>query len=274
MSERLSAWWEPDLRAAALHSSTLATLPRTFRKAPGAAVDGCDVAAISGRSADWPVVACSAIESGARGLLLTDVSHHLPAALVGLEELSHRVASTGAAVVAHTPWASHPALAEAADAMRGDLRAITFIHGVFTAADSGNPPLTHALDHLALVRTVAAPVREGARVIVHRGCYEIVATTDGVPVHLTTVASEAGAGRGELWLLGPHQQWRVEFPDTSAAIAPRISRAGGAGDLTRPAIHETALRASWRLLHRAVTEQVPVPYGLGELRADLEVLNR
>jgi hypothetical protein len=274
MSRTLAAWLDPHLRATVLYRSTLATLPQTFRTAPGVTADGCDVAAVSGRSADWPAVACAAMASGVRGLLCTDVSRQPPGTLVGLDELCRRVADTGVAVVVHTPWASHPAVSAAASLMRDDLPAITFVHGVFTTAASDDLPHARALDQLALVRTVAAPVQDGARILAHRGCHEIAATANGVPVHLTTVTSDAGAEHGEIWLLGPDHQWRVEFPDTLVATAPRVSRAGGNGTLILPAIPETALRASWRLLHRAVTEQAQVPYGLSELCADLRILQR
>lgn len=264
LSVRLDAG---DPEAAALHAQTLGTLPLHYRIA--AADENADAVLVSGRCGDWPGRVRSALDAGVRGLVLTRVSPADPAQVSGLRR---RIDEAGATVVVDSPWALNPAVATAAEQIRTDFAAVTFVHGMFAVPPDARPVLGLALDHLALVRTVAAPVLQ-VRVLSSDDLgYELTGSAGGVPVHLSAVVSHVGAVRGELHLLSADRQWTLAFDDPSLAAAARLSRVDDRGEIGWPAVHQTGHRAAWQLLHDSLAEGVPVQYGPDALLADITAL--
>jgi hypothetical protein len=261
---------EPD--AAATHATTLAGLPQSFRIASVDGTGGVDIAMISGRSADWPHHAVAAIHAGARALYVTGVNRSaLAVDRAAVEDLARHADRIGAPVVVVGPWASHPAVADAAPRVRNDLDAVTFAHGLFTTANGGHGA-GDLVDGMALLRTLGLPVADGD-VLARGGSYsEFIGSAGSATVHLAVVASRVGVAGGQLWLVAPDRQWHVSLPDPSVAAAPQVTRWSHGGGRVRPAYHETADRSAWRLLHAALSRRAPVGYGLAELCADLDTL--
>ncbi len=258
-----------DPATSALHAEILASLPRSFRLAPAGQPGGADVALVSGACRAWADTARAALRAGARAVMLTAVDAGHPDTARTLAGIP---SPAGVAVVVDSPWAQHPAVLDAAPLIAADLGAVTFITGAFRVPAGHRPPGRLAVEHLALVRAVAAPVVEVRMIAVGDSGYELVGTAGQSPVHLCATVSPDGVERGELCLLGADRQWDLTFGDTTLAGPPRVSRAGDDGESVRPAVYECAHRGAWRALHAAVTGGAPPPYGLDALRADVAAL--
>jgi hypothetical protein len=277
-----------DPAASALHARVLAGLPRSFRPVPADGRTRTDVVLVSGAGTTWAERAQSAFDGGAKGVMLTAIDAWHPERRWGCSAppktgsacappetcaALHRIRPpAGVATVIDSPWAAHPAVLDATAPIAADLTAITFITGAFTVPPQAGPSGRLAVEHLALVRVVAAPVVDVRVLAAGDGGYELVGTAGQVPVHLSATVSAAGTERGELCLLGADRQWSLAFGGTALAIPPRVSRAAAGGETVRPAVYECAQRAAWRAMHAAVTA-APVPrYGLACLRADVAAL--
>ncbi|MEA2294960.1 MAG: hypothetical protein QOE86_2599 [Solirubrobacteraceae bacterium] len=243
-----------------LNETVLATLPA--RLAPTSGPDA-DVVVVSGLAPGWIDAAPAALRAGARGLLVARPATGDPGALRALAE---HAAATGAAVAVET-LVVDPAWSAVRPRLRASLPGASLLHGV---AVLDGAPEAGRLEQIALVRSISGGLKTTA--VASGGDesgYWISATVGGVPISLAGTAGGAGAPALAIDLLAETEHWKVRF-DASAPAAPtQVTRFDADGGELWPAVYERAHRVVWRQLAAALLEGSAIPYGLGDLAADL-----
>lgn len=216
-----------------------------------------DLVAVSG-SHGWSGRLDAAILDGARGVVVVDpVGDEAPVAAIP--------------VVLDQTFASHPGVHAARDAAAripaGALLEIRIAtHGVEDLADE-------LLRGIALSRAVTrTSVAEGR--LLARGAHGLTVRAtldDGRPALFTVTRTTAIARSARVRLLGDTAV-EVVVPDSSAARPARVTVTGPDASGLLPTVYETAHRASWRRLHRAVIEGRPTT-DLADFSDDLRALH-
>jgi hypothetical protein len=245
-----------------VRGAVLASVPGRFVVAGNGTAD---VAVVSGRSPGWPTDVARAVDGGVRGVLV------VRPALVGagaVRDLARAVA--GRAVVAvDTAYAADPTWTAARDEVAGDAAAASIVDSVVSVPDGD--PVGALLDQLAVVRAAAGPF--DAPRLVHRGdrAYVLVARTPGPRVTLAGVTSAAGRAALALDVVAPARRWQVRFDDAALARPTEVTVHDETGAHTRPLVYESGRRVTWQRLHRALTGDGEVSYGLDQLAEDLSL---
>ncbi|GAB3401837.1 hypothetical protein [Flindersiella endophytica] len=260
MTDLLTVKLSPSLDVPATHA-VLAGLPKSVRAVAGDA----DLVALEASSKDWPAELRHVLDSGARGVLLSDVRG---VAATGVHDLAAEVP-----VVVDTPWALDPTVVEHRERIaRAAVGAAVVDLLSVVPGDLGRHGLDLLLDQLALIRVAVGPVDELRLANFDVGGFNAVARAGAVPVYLSTVSSNFGTSRTRLSVRAPGEEWRLEFADPAYARPTLAYRISDTGEELQPTLYETAHRAAWRELHAAVTSGAHPTYSLPELVADLELV--
>jgi hypothetical protein len=132
-----------------------------------------------------------------------------------------------------------------------------------------NRPLAAVLvDQLSLVRAVLSPTTELR--MLHRSDHGYVAEaeTTTLPVDLTAVRTDAIPEQALLRLITADGSVEVQIPSGDTAQPALLTVIGPVGATRSPTVYETGHRASWRRLHRLLTDHES-SHDIDDLEADI-----
>lgn len=243
-----------DVRTAWATDSVLASLPVSYCPSPTLAGS----VAVVGGTAGWPIAVAAAIENGSTGVLVVAPE---PADLTRLRDLDHRCP-----IVIDSVWASNPVIPAAAAAIRSSSSGSRLECRVFVG--SKRPLDAVLVDQLSLVRAVLSPAT-GLRML-HRSDsgYTAEADTTTLAVDLTAVRTDALPAHALLRLITADGSVEVQIPDGHTARPALITVTGPAGATLSPTVYETGHRATWRRLHRLLTDHES-SHDIDDLEADI-----
>lgn len=228
----------PEAQAAGAVALVVASLPESFGPAAEAKAD---VVVVSGQPG-WTIEAATAIDEGARGIVVVNPAPENTDSLAAVAERSNT------AVVLDQRWASNPAMPAAEDAVRSLAGRAAMLDSVATAP-AGTSTGEVLADHLAAVVRVTGPL-DRLRVL-HRGPQGYTATAvlaNGAPVALQGILSDARPAALQLSMLVDDGGVSLTLPEPSAAWPARVKVTGPHGELLLPTLYESAHRATWRRL--------------------------
>ncbi|NUS00054.1 MAG: hypothetical protein HOV67_32945 [Kribbellaceae bacterium] len=230
----------------------LATLPLSFPEPE-------DVVFVSGEPG-WPAGLATALKSGA--VVLVDP---VPA------EVDELPAVAGSVVV-DTPWASNPAIENAADAFREAATEGSRVE-CRVIAPPGSDFTKVLLHQVILIRAVLDPVTRLR--ILHLSEHSLHAegtTETSVAIDFSIVCTRALPASASLRLITSDGSVDLSIPSSDTAQPARLTTVGPSGAVQAPTQYETAHRATLRRL-RELQATGPAD-GLTELRhlqADIDV---
>ncbi|MBP8533231.1 hypothetical protein [Streptomyces sp. MK37H] len=239
---------------------TLASLPQWLRADDTGTPK---VRAVGGPG--WPERLRAALASQPRAVLLSGPT---PSAPETVRELAELAGSARVPVVVDSPWALHPAVADALPALREAVSQEALVE-IFTAVDKS--PVTALLDQLALIRTLlGAPSALRVTRLDEHG-HGALGEYGNVFVSFSGARSAVGTTDTRLVLRGAGEQWRIGFGDPRIARPADVVRIDDGGEHRLPTLYETAHRAAWRHTH-AAANGAESPHTLHHLAADLALL--
>jgi hypothetical protein len=227
--------------------STLATLPLSYPDPAGVVfVDG---------DPGWPAELLRAMQANAAGIV---VVHPRP-----LDFAELLTAETSTIVVIDSPWASNPAIGDAAEAFRA------------TAADGsrvecrvitqpGSDFATALLDQVVLIRSVLGHVTNLRVVHLADRALHAEGSTDAALVDFSVVCTSAVPASASLRLLTADGSVELLIPSADTAQPARLTTVGPDGAVQTPTHYETGHRASLRRLREL--HEAGSADGLADLR--------
>lgn len=221
----------------------VATLPTWFRYVDG----GADVTGITGEPG-WVAKAVSAIEGGARGVLVVDP------VMADIEPLRNALHEHGAAVVLDRAWAASPSVATAAPEFARLATKGALVESWLTAS-TGATTASALLRQLALVRSAVGGLETLRLVRNDAHGYDALGTTSaGIDVSLSGVFSTALGESAGVRIIRRASTAVLEFGPIDIASPGRVMVLTDAGENHLLTPWETPHREAWRRLHRAVEE--------------------
>lgn len=222
--------------------AVLASLPRSFERAPGG-----DVLALCGEG-NWPERALAAIESGVRAILVTEPS---PTSTSRVDVLVEAATARGVPLRLARQWADDPAVGPFSAALRADTGSpvLVDLHAAVAEDTTHHEALTAQLDLLSEVFGVRVAI-DSISASPHG--YGAVGTlgdeTALAPLVLSAVRSRAASPMMSLRRLTERGRERLELFGAWSA-RPGTARVGNdEGELLLPTVYETGHRAAWREL--------------------------
>ncbi len=237
-----------------------------------AGADGARMIAVDGQSPAWPETLAEAIRPGVAGVLLVRPVAGPPAR--DIRAVAEAAASTGTTVVVETAWASNPAVAQLARATAGRLPDIALVDSVAqVAGDHRGQWADVLLDHVILLRAMAGPVGAVRFAVQDTHGYTVDGSRGACAIALSAVQSTVSPPSTRLDVYGATAEAHLLVPSGSTAAPAAAWIVDAAGATVQPTWYETASRASWRRLVRAVSERSgePVP-DLPDLADDTELV--
>jgi hypothetical protein len=228
-------------------SLVIASLPASFGPAAFNAAATADVIVIAGESG-WTMEAASAIETGARGVMVVNPVPEESRQLAAVAD------AAGAAVVLDLRWASSPALLsgkgepDARDAVRSALGTAVMLDSVSTAPP-GTDPQRLLGEHLAALLAVTGPL-DGAAVLRSDSTGYTVSGRlgSGAPFTVQGVLTAARPAGVDIRLYTQDGGVSARVPDPDAAWPAEVRAIGPQGEVLLPTLYESAHRAVWRRL--------------------------
>jgi hypothetical protein len=258
-----------DDRASCLHRTVLASLPDYFRVAAG---PDADVQLVSGDQAGWRSRARSVLGAHTRAVMLTG---RRALTAEAARSLSRDTAPGGILLGVDTAYASDRSWIAALPLLAADAKEAAVLDSVITVArpdlETGSTDVLRAalMEQLAVVRPLLRDLAGLETVHVSGRNYVLAAVTEGVTITLAGVISGTGDGSLDLHLVGTGRHWQALFEADSLARPATISVSDLGGRHIRPAVFESAHRASWLDLYKAICHETPLPYPASHLEMDL-----
>ena len=172
-----------------------------------------------------------------------------------IRAVAEAAARAGTTVVVETAWASNPAVAQLANAFAGWLPDIKLIDSLAQVPDDHPSPWADVLlDQVILLRAVTGRLDN----VRFAGQDTHGYTVDGVRgaslVAMAAVRSTVSAPTARLAAYSATAETHLLVPAGNTAAPATACIVGPAGATVQPTWYETASRASWRRLIRAVSE--------------------
>jgi hypothetical protein len=241
--------------------ATLATLPVSFTPSPPSAVP--DVTVIDGRT-EWPHHAARAIRDGVRGIVVSDPR---VTSASTVSELALTAERAGVPVELAEPFAGDPAFEEHGARIAEQSDGLSGVFLTENRTDANGAPA--ALSVLRTLRAMRLDV--GVRSIATTAVgLSIVGWAGDTPVLAHTTRSGVRSGQRVQGIGATHNIDLVLHGSSNAA--PALITITSVSDSSRlPTVYETADRAAWRRVARAL-ESGQQSYGsLAGFAADVEV---
>lgn len=225
----------------------IASLPLSLARAADRA--SADVVAIAG-DGNWPAQAVSAIENGARALLIVRPAD------ADTTELTRAAHEKSVVIVIDTPWAGNPLISEAHARFRAtahsggslELRLVVQTKDVLQLA---------LVDALQLVRAVLGEVADLRPLTWTRHGLHAEGRVLDVRVDLAIIRSDATHPHASVRLLAPNRAVEAQFPDWRCALPAQLMTVTSDGAASAPTLFESAHRAAWRRLLHHVNTSTP-----------------
>lgn len=236
---QLTVFASPEADAAGRIGQAIAALPMSLH--PGDA--GADLVGIAG-DAGWTAAAVSAIEAGARGVLVVDPVAEDVSAL--------RERAGDVPVVIDGAWNHNPAVLDSAEPFAAVNDPESLIEARVEAPVGADLERV-LLSQLALVRTAVGPVveltfdRRNAHGYDARGTLE-----GGARVALAAILTNGLEPSAALRVIKPQNAVRLTVPDAATARPGHVVVSSDQGATLLVTKWESAHRVAWRTLHQLV----------------------
>lgn len=244
-----------------LHT-TLATLPISFR-AQAEGVSGAAVLIEGDR--DWPVRAATAIDAGARAVIIIDPGMTDADAVLALAGCAEQA---GAVVELAERYAGDPTLLR----HRADLAEHLAATSTFLISQLGDfdTPADAALD---MVRTMRALGQSPHVTHIWQAAYAVVVrgTSGDAPLEGIATAGKAGAGQ-QVDALGFGRTLRMSLRGDGSARPSDLRLANGKGERKLPQVFESVDRAALQRVLTAVRGGAADCSSLRQLAADIAMI--
>ena len=247
MSARFTVLATPAVQETGAVNQTMASLPATFGPTPAGSATPADVLVVAG-SNGWTAEAASAVQAGARGIV---VANPVPE---DTSELAAAAEAAGAAVVLDQRWATNPGLVagasgpDARGAIRSGLGTASLLDSVATAPP-GTDPQQLLGEHLAALLAVTGGLDGVAILREDTTGYTVSGRlANGAPFTAEGVLTAARPAGVDIRLYTADGGVAVHVPDPDAAWPAEVRVTGPHGELLLPTLYESAHRFAWRRL--------------------------
>jgi hypothetical protein len=214
--------------------------------------DQAPMIAVDGQSPAWLETLAGVIRPGVAGVLLVRPAAGPPGR--DIRAVAEVAASAGTAVVVETAWASNPAVAQLARAIAGRLPDITLIDCVARVpGDHRGAWADIALDQVILLRAVTGPIDAVRFAAQDAHGYTVDGVRGASTVAMAAVRSAVPTPVARLAAYGATAEAHLLVTAGSTAAPAAACIVDLAGATVQPTWYETASRASWRRLIRAVS---------------------
>ena len=214
---------------------------------------GAQLVAVDGQSPAWLETLADVIRPGVTGVLLVRPVAGPPGR--DIRAVTEAAARAGTTVVVETAWASNPAVAQLARAFAGRLPGITLIESVAQVPDDHRGPWADVvLDQVILLRAVTGRLDAVRFTSQDEHGYTVDGVQGAATVALAAVRSTVSAPTARLAAYGATAETHLLVPAGSTAAPAAACIVDSAGATVQPTWYETASRASWRRLIRAVSD--------------------
>jgi hypothetical protein len=228
-------------------AQVIASLPVSLHPAADALQrESADLVAVDG-AAGWAAEAETAIQAGARGVL---VVRPVSADVRSLIETAN---ARNVPVVLDAMWTYNPAVQNSAGAF-ADVFDDRMLLEARTYARTGSHWDRVLLDQLSLIRAAVGPVRafRFVRTSEH-GYAALAAFTNGARASITAVRTDSVPESASLRSVGAKRLVALDVPAPETAVPGRVQVTGPEGSTLLETKWETAHRAAWRHLHGLAT---------------------
>jgi hypothetical protein len=251
-----------DRRVSALHQAVLASVSGRLRFSTE---QGADIMLVCGGCSQWLDRVASAIDAGARGVLVAAPGRAAPDRV---QRIAATAKAAGVAVAVDAAYAADHAWQQARPDIEQDLENASLLDSVVTA--SNETTLFNALlEQLAVVRPLVGSFSELQLVHQAMDQYSIVGAASDVVVSLTGIISGLGGNELRVDLVGVNRRWRARWYGDSLAQPTEVTRYDKYGEVSSPPVYESAHRTTWLELCAAITDGAPLRRTLDDLAEDL-----
>jgi hypothetical protein len=238
----------------------LASLPISFRRADAEP----DVALVDGGPDGWTESVSDALQTGARAVVVLDP---VITSADAIRQLASDASQAGKSVILSETWAGNPIVADVRSTWGPHLRATDFLE-VFSVV--GAEVEEAFFRQLRVLRNLGFAPPTFSDVVTGRGGLLGTGTLEGRAVSACVAVSAIGDGTLSFVANGPDDQVTLKLPSSATARPALAALVTVEGAQQRPTLWETAHRASWRRVHRMITDGIADVSDLQAFAEDVE----